>query len=60
MEEMQKIFEICGKPAKIETGWPHSGISNGRHIASKENQMFFLQNLLKKTHGDVTVMSLFD
>lgn len=60
--QLQLVQKICGTSNVFitETGYPSSGIANGKNVPSTENQQIAIKSILDELDQDVTILSYFN
>lgn len=63
VQQIKKIQSVCGSNKEVvitETGWPHSGNSNGKAVPSVENQEAALESIKSKVGDKVFLFSVYN
>ncbi|KAF7198222.1 putative family 17 glucosidase SCW4 [Pseudocercospora fuligena] len=61
-DQAQRVKQACGgkKTVITESGWPHSGATNGAAVPSPENQKTAIASLKSKFTNDLILFTAFD
>lgn len=63
LEQIQSVYTACGSNKNVlitETGWPHSGDSNGEAVPSEENQKKAIEAIKEKTGASVFLFTVYN